>query len=255
VTSLWREIDGTVGIWTMQGGEVASTSLIGVAASGWQTAGVGDFYGNGTDDILWENSSAGLVDIWTIQNGQAVSTSQIGIAASGWQVAGVGDFNGDGTDDILWQNPGTGLVDIWTMQNGQAVATSQIGVAAPGWQFAGVGDYFGNGTDDILWENSNAGLVDIWGMTNGAVSSTSQIGVAASGWGTAPPPTEGASATTMASFDFTDINTPVSVSDTGSAVAGSFPTVASGPATMLFAASASPPPIAIPTNILGTPTG
>ena len=89
-----------------------------LAAAGWNIEGVGDFNGDGTSDILWENQTTGQVGEWVIHNGQPTWTS-IGWANTSWKVAGVGDFNGDGTSDIEWQNPTTGQVGQWSMQNGQ----------------------------------------------------------------------------------------------------------------------------------------
>jgi len=36
-----------------------------------QVAGIGDCYGNGTDDILWRNATTGDVAIWAMNNGHA----------------------------------------------------------------------------------------------------------------------------------------------------------------------------------------
>jgi hypothetical protein len=69
----------------MNNGQATAATQIGLADNTWQIAGIGDFTGNGTDDILWRNSN-GAVDTWTLQNGQVVATAQIGTADSTWQI-------------------------------------------------------------------------------------------------------------------------------------------------------------------------
>jgi hypothetical protein len=56
----------------MQAGQTVGASVdLGVhPGSGWQIAGVGNFFGRNTpSDVLWYNPSTGAVDIWQIANG------------------------------------------------------------------------------------------------------------------------------------------------------------------------------------------
>ncbi len=99
-----------------------------------QIAGVGDFTGNGIDDVLWTNSSNGQVqtDIWELgSNGQWVASVSPGSHPAGYQVAGIGDFTGNGTSDILWQNSATGDIDEWQIAGGKWAASVDLG-AHPG---------------------------------------------------------------------------------------------------------------------------
>jgi hypothetical protein len=88
-------------------------------------AGIGDFDGDGRDDILWRNAATGDNGIWKggdAGQDQAVAT----VADLDWQVAGTGDYNGDGRADILWHNSATGDNSIWhsgDVGQGQDVAT------------------------------------------------------------------------------------------------------------------------------------
>ena len=47
---------------------------VGSHPAGWTPAGIGDFNGDGTDDIAWYNPTTGNVDIWQIVNGQWTGT-------------------------------------------------------------------------------------------------------------------------------------------------------------------------------------
>lgn len=85
----------------------------------WQIAGVGDFNGDGRDDLLWRNSVTGAVSNWLYAGGLGTGTFLINDAVAmrqvpnNWNVVDVADYNGDGRDDILWRNADTGALSDW----------------------------------------------------------------------------------------------------------------------------------------------
>ena len=127
---------------------------VGNAAADSQIIGTGDFTGNGTADVLFENGGGGVVD-WILSNGHYAGYNNVG-TAPGYTFAGTGDFTGNGTDDILWQNNSIGEVIAWLMQNGQYAGYNDLGNAA-GWKVVGTGDYNGKGTADVLLQNNTTG--------------------------------------------------------------------------------------------------
>src|ERR1043166_8863489 len=159
---------------------IFGTPDLGVHPLPYQVAGVGDFNGNGTDDVLWYNPNNGATEEWVMANGQWSQT--IGLGSHGAQVAGVGDFNHAGTDDVLWRNPATGALDEWVMHNGQWAGSIGLGNHGTDWQGAGVGDFNADGTDDVLFRNSNTGQVDLWLMQNGQWSSSVSLGSHGTAW-------------------------------------------------------------------------
>ena len=63
---LWRhKTTGQTVIWLMNGTQLIGSGSPGVAnIAEWEIAGVGDFNGNGHDDILWYRPASGQVFIW-----------------------------------------------------------------------------------------------------------------------------------------------------------------------------------------------
>jgi hypothetical protein len=77
----------------------------------WSVA-VGDFDGDGQQDLVTADSSAGTVSILLGQgNGSFTSNAAYAAGNSPISVA-VGDFDGDGRQDLATANPGQGTVSI-----------------------------------------------------------------------------------------------------------------------------------------------
>jgi len=187
---LWRNADGTLAEWTMNGSIITSSAALtfaGVAEkpdASWSVAGVGDFDGDTRSDILWRNTSGELVE-WRMNGATIASSGDItanGVAAkpdASWSVAGIGDFNGDGRRDILWRNSSGEVVD-WLMNGATIVSSGDLtsaGVAArpdASWSIAGVGDFNHDGNSDILWRNTNGSLAE-WLMNGSTITSSGTI--------------------------------------------------------------------------------
>jgi len=178
---LWRNSNGAVEIWKMNGIQTPSYYSGGSATTDWHIIGAGDFDGEGHADILWHNNN-GQVAVWLMDNsGLRTMTKVVGTATAPWTFAGIGDFDGDGKADILWRNTTTGAVVIWKMDGVAAPKFLNAPSATTDWLIEGVGDLDGDGKSDILWRNTN-GAVAVW-LMNGAVrNSAKTIGSATSDW-------------------------------------------------------------------------
>ena len=170
---LWRNsVSGENYVYPMNGTAILAGEgyLRTVADLDWKIAGIGDFDGDGSTDILWRHASTGDNYIY-LMNGRVVSSEGYlpVVADQSWQVAGVGDFDGDGKADILWRNSATGENYIFFMDGVDAVAGGYIRtVADTSWQVAGVGDFDGDGLADILWRNGATGdnyLYPMYGLS------------------------------------------------------------------------------------------
>ena len=136
---LWRNSNGTLAGWLMNGGSIQSSGILtsgGVPVTPgatWSVAGISDFNGDGNADVLWRNSDGTLAD-WTM-NGTTIMSS--GIVNNGgvtvkpdatWSIVGTGDFDGDTRADILWRKT-DGTIAEWSMNGSSILSSGLVNVA------------------------------------------------------------------------------------------------------------------------------
>jgi hypothetical protein len=138
-------------------------------ADAWHVAGVGDFDGDGKDDILWRNDDGTIFNFLGAQDGGVVNNGDnlYTLVANSWHVAGIGDFDGDGRDDILWRNDNGAVFNFLSTENGGVVNNGDNSYAAMSnaWQIEAIGDYNGDGREDVLWRHDD-GTITNWLATD-----------------------------------------------------------------------------------------
>jgi len=111
------------------------------SAPGWKVVGAADFDGNGTPDLVWQNTATQQVIVYYYGGaGGTVFQSWAYLytgSAPGWAVVGAADMNGDGVPDLIWQNKATGQVDVY-FYGGAGGAVNQgwnwiNSTGVPGW--------------------------------------------------------------------------------------------------------------------------
>jgi glucose/arabinose dehydrogenase len=169
----WRDTNGNVAIWLMNGAQVATSVGLGTVANSWSIVGQHEFNGDGKRDLLWRNTD-GDIAIWFMNGTSVASSALVGNIPATWAVAGVADFNGDGRADILWRDT-SGNTAIWLMQGAQVLSTGGLGNVPSGtWSVLATGDFNGDGQADILWGDSSGDIV-IWFMNGVSVASSSSV--------------------------------------------------------------------------------
>ncbi len=109
---LWHNQDSTFNTWNW------SQTYIGSLDNDWEVAAVGDFQGDGIDDIIMWQKSTGYMYAW--EDGKSSNQRWVGaLDSSDWEVAAVGDYNGDGKEDLLLRElvSGWGGVGYWAGAN------------------------------------------------------------------------------------------------------------------------------------------
>jgi hypothetical protein len=164
---LWQNTStGSTGLWLMQGTNVTATQFLGQFDPRWKIAGIGDFSGNGYNDILWYNAQLGLVGIWTMSGTTRTASHVLSGGSSDWDLAAVADFDHTGLSDILWRQKSSGDVYLWKCIAPVSFFPIFIASVDPSWQLSGVADVEGSGSPDLIWRNTNTGGLGIWQLVN-----------------------------------------------------------------------------------------
>ena len=171
---LWHGgADGVHVAVSTPGGFVQSNWLPGGFGNGDVVANaarykVGDFDGDGRDDLMWHGGADG---VWVARS------SGTGFQTANWLPGGfgngdvmpnakryfVGDFTGDHRDDLLWHGGDAGVWIARSTGSGFAVANWLPGGFGSGDVLANasryfVGDFSGDGKADLLWHGGDVGV-------------------------------------------------------------------------------------------------
>ena len=186
---VWRNYaTGENAIWYLDnltaagGGPIGGENPIVVANQNWVIEGVGDFDGDGEDDLVWRNYNSGENVIW-FMDGTTPTRSQffLQVPDTTWRIQGVGDFDNDGLqDDLVWRNYASGDQIIWFTEDGtpQSSAAIPLSITDFNWQIVGVGDFDDdNQQDDLVWRNDASGDQVIWFMDGSTPLSSAVISI------------------------------------------------------------------------------
>ena len=78
----------------------------------WRVQGIGDFNGDGRDDVVWRDIDAGRNAIW-LSADYRTQQKVTAVTNLDWGIGAVADYNGDGRSDLMWRNASTGANAIW----------------------------------------------------------------------------------------------------------------------------------------------
>ncbi|MGA2739156.1 MAG: SBBP repeat-containing protein [Bryobacteraceae bacterium] len=142
--------------------------------------GLGDFNGDGYQDVIWQNNSTHQVTVQYYDGAQGVT--DIGWnwlnssgAPTGWVMVGAADFDGNGVPDLVWEYMPTGQVTV--QYYGGVGGATNIGwnwlyeSGAVGWTVVAVADMNGDGVPDLIWQSNTTNQVSVhyYGGAEGAV--------------------------------------------------------------------------------------
>jgi hypothetical protein len=166
---IWSNPSGTSSLWRFGDDHRATSS--GYAPHPGAMPVVGDFNGDGVDDVLHYRPGDAADRLALSRAGTYVSRAT---NVSGRYQPLVGDWDADGDEDVLWYAPGAASDRIWTfVPTGahQSRPTTVSGAYRPS-----IGDRDGDGTDDVFWQQAD-GSGYLWRFlpNTGAVFSTTFV--------------------------------------------------------------------------------
>ena len=170
-TANYHDNTVTVLLGNVSGGFTAVTGSPFTVGTNPQSVVVGDFNGDGYQDLAVANSGSDNVTV-LLGNGSGGFTAAAGGALTvGTQPVSivVGDFNGDGIQDLATANFGIGTVTV-LLGNGSGGFTPAAGgpfTVGTNPQSVAVGDFNGDGIEDLATANFGAGTVTVL-LANGS---------------------------------------------------------------------------------------
>jgi hypothetical protein len=160
-----------------------ATTLAYKGASGWALVGVADSNHDGTQGLVFSESSTGAsaVIFYGGKDGKTVVGSHaLATPGQGWTARAVADLDGDGHPDVIFVNNTTGQADVYFyggLQGTSFVSSGTIGpLSLTGWNLVGTADINGDGHPDLILQNVSTRqvLVDFLGGTKGTTVIGSQ---------------------------------------------------------------------------------
>lgn len=116
---LWRTPTGEVHAWLLDGlsiREQGPITDVDTVSRGWKVAGIGDFDGDGSDDILWRQSRAGDVVSWRMEGLRCMEVRLLSNSVPAqWTCEACPDVDGDGRRDVVWRRRKDGSMLVWQM--------------------------------------------------------------------------------------------------------------------------------------------
>lgn len=108
----WRNsVTGDVGLWKMNGTTITQSVDFGPVPLSWTIAGIGDFDGNGSEDLLWRDN-LGNVGVWLMSGTSIYKSLVLGNVPLNWTTAQTGDYANELQSGILWTDT-VGDVGAW----------------------------------------------------------------------------------------------------------------------------------------------
>ena len=176
----WRNTNGDVAIWLMNGTQALSAPDIGNVPTSWSIVGQRQLNNSGDADLIWRNTN-GDVAIWLMNGTQVLSYLGLGNVPTSWSIEGTSAYSAtNGYAELIWRNT-NGDVAIWLMNGTQVLSGPDLGNVPTSWTIVGTGDFSGTGHTDILWRDT-AGDVAIWFMNGTQVVSRPVLGNVPTSW-------------------------------------------------------------------------
>jgi len=143
---------------------------------------LGDFNGDGRDDLAFRRTSDGLISLYLMDTFTILAAQAIGTLDPNFTLTAVADFNGDGRADFLFRRASDGMLAMYLMNGFQVISAQLLGTLGTDWDFVGTADFNGDGRADILFRRINDGMLSLYLMNGPTILAAQQLGTLGTEW-------------------------------------------------------------------------
>ncbi|MFH2028019.1 MAG: T9SS type A sorting domain-containing protein [Nanoarchaeota archaeon] len=161
-----RNGDGTMYVnrISVNGGDVQDNNVVAKTFptnTVWGDIAVGDFDGDGVDEIIAANNLNGDLYVYELSCPTCTTLTEIDISLQGdgsdWSGLAAGDFNGDGKDEIVAVRNGDGGIYVYELDGSNNLASIDYTILSQTWGGVSAGDLDGDGKDEFVALNNTNG--------------------------------------------------------------------------------------------------
>ena len=146
-----RQASGNYEIYDIGNNTILLGTPLGQVGADYQFAGLGNFSGSDTTDMMLRSATSGNFEVYDISNNNITGAAALGAVGSNFQVAGFGNFNGpNATTDMMLRDVNTGNFELYDIGNNAIAGASNIGAVGLNFKVQGFGDFNGDGTTDMV---------------------------------------------------------------------------------------------------------
>jgi endoglucanase len=178
-----RRGDGTYEIYDIGNSSVLAAYQLGQVGTEWTVAGLGNFFGNDTTDMILRDSNNGAFEVYDISNNNVTNAASLGQVGLEWTVAGFGNFSSHaGETDMILRNMNTGEFEVYDISNNKVTNAAPMGAVGLEWTVAGFGNFSSLGESDMILRNMNTGGFEVYDISNNQITNAAFMGAVGLEW-------------------------------------------------------------------------